>query len=313
MSFSEDVAEGLSGEQKRLPSKYFYDAEGDRLFQEIMKMPEYYLTDSEYEIFSTKAAGILGAMSINSGEFNLVEFGAGDGFKTKVLIERMLDAGARLNYAPIDISGDVLEQLKSDFQKTFPGLSINPQNAEYFQALENLGSVSDLPKLILFIGSSIGNFSRDKSIEFLSALKTKLHNGDKMLIGFDLRKNPKVILDAYNDKQGITKAFNLNLLKRINAELGGNFDLEAFDHYPIYDPEAGIAKSYIVSLKEQDVYIDACNATYHFGKGEAIHTEISRKFSVDEINEIAENSGFKVVEHFFDCKHYFVNTLIEAV
>lgn len=313
MSFSEDVAKGLSGEQKRLPSKYFYDAEGDRLFQKIMKMPEYYLTNSEYEIFSTQAAEILKAMGINSGEFNLVEFGAGDGFKTKVLIERMLDAGARLNYAPIDISGDVLNQLKSDFQKSFPGLSIKPQNADYFEALEKLGTVSELPKLILFIGSSIGNFSRDQSVEFLSSLKTKLRKGDKMLIGFDLRKNPRVILDAYSDKEGITKAFNLNLLNRINTELGGNFDLEAFDHYPLYDPEAGVARSYIVSLKEQDVYIDACSASYHFGTGEAVHTEISRKFSVAEINQITEKSGFKVVEHFFDCKHYFANTLINVV
>jgi len=311
MSFRNDIAEGLSGDQKRLPSKYFYDAEGDRLFQEIMKMPEYYLTNSEYEIFSTKATEILEAMGINSGEFNLVEFGAGDGFKTKVLIERMLDAGARLNYAPIDISADVLAQLKNDFQNDFPSLNIEPQNADYFAALEKLGSISDLPKLILFIGSSIGNFSRDQSIEFLSSLKTKLASGDKMLIGFDLRKNPRVILDAYNDKQGITKAFNLNLLKRINTELGGNFDLKAFDHYPLYDPETGLAKSYIISLKAQDVFVEACKTNFHFAAGEAIHTEISRKFSIEEIEHIAEKSGFNVVEHFFDCKHYFVNTLIE--
>ncbi|MCA1762582.1 MAG: L-histidine N(alpha)-methyltransferase [Cryomorphaceae bacterium] len=313
MSFSEDVAKGLSGEQKKLPSKYFYDADGDRLFQEIMKMPEYYLTNSEYEIFSTKAEAILKAMGVNSGAFNLVEFGAGDGFKTKVLIERMLELEAQLTYAPIDISKDVLDQLEENFLERFPGLNINPQNADYFEALERLGSVSDLPKLVLFIGSSIGNFSRDQSIDFLKTLNTKLRKGDKLLIGFDLRKNPKIILDAYNDREGITKAFNLNLLKRINRELGGKFDVEAFDHYPLYDPEAGLAKSYIVSLKEQDVYIESCQKTFHFGAGEAIHTEISRKFSVAEIEEIAEKSGFVVTEHFFDCRHYYVNTLIELV
>lgn len=311
MSFKEDVLQGLSDNPKHLSSRYFYDAEGDKIFQAIMRMPEYYLTDAEYEIFSTRARAIFEALNVGDSMFDLVEFGAGDGFKTKVLIRRLLEAKVNFRYIPIDISGDVLRQLKASVQKDFPSLAVEPENAEYFQALRNISARSPNPKLVLFIGSSIGNFLEDRTLKFLRGLYDQLNTGDNALVGFDLKKNPKTILEAYNDPAGITKAFNLNILKRINRELGGHFDLEAFDHYPVYDPDSGLAKSYLVSLKKQSVSIEGLNTTFNFDPGETIHTEISRKYTLPVIENLFEKSGFRLVEHFFDCKHYYVDTLVE--
>ncbi len=309
MSFSKDVDKGLSADRKFLSSKYFYDAKGDQLFQDIMKMPEYYLTDCEYEIFSTRAADILHAFSEKDIPFDLVEFGAGDGTKTKILIRRLLENGANFRYIPIDISGDVLESLSEGCKTEFPELEVRPANSDYFAALDNLRKESGRPKLILFIGSSIGNFKEDAIHSFLTAIWEKLNSGDQLLIGFDLQKNPKTILDAYNDPTGITKAFNLNLLRRINRELQGDFNIDAFDHYAVYDPQDGVAKSYLVSLKQQTVQIGKLNKEYHFSSGETIHTEVSRKFRLADIERYFKESDFEVIEHFMDCKHYFVDTL----
>lgn len=311
MGLAEDVIAGLSSEVKYLHSKYFYDAEGDQLFQQIMKMPEYYLTGCEYEIFSTRGVDILKAFSHDSEPFDLLEFGAGDGTKTKILLKRLLENGADFRYIPIDISGDVLENLKSDLAIEFPPLEVRPENADYFSALDNVRVESNRPKLVLFIGSSIGNFKEEVIHRFMQELFVKLNSGDEVLLGYDLMKNPHTILNAYNDHTGITKAFNLNILRRINRELGADFDIEAFDHYPYYDPETGFAKSYLVSLKNQTVKIDALNQNFTFETGEVIHTEISRKFRVDQIEAYFRQAGFEVVEHFYDCKHYFVDTLVK--
>lgn len=309
MGLAEDVASGLSKEVKCLHSRYFYDAEGDKLFQQIMKMPEYYLTGCEYEIFSTRGADILKAFSTGSKPFDLLEFGAGDGTKTRILLKRLLENGADFRYVPIDISGDVLQALKGDLATEFPQLTVRPENAEYFSALDNLQLESDRPKLVLFIGSSIGNFTEKVISRFLEGLYEKLNPGDQVLIGYDLMKNPHTILQAYNDTAGITKAFNLNILRRINRELGANFQLESFDHYPYYDPETGLAKSYLVSLKQQNVRVDALKQNFDFAVGEVIHTEISRKFRAADMEAYFQRAGFEVVEHFYDCKHYFTDTL----
>jgi dimethylhistidine N-methyltransferase len=313
MSFLKDVAEGLASNNKFLPSRYFYDAKGDELFQEIMRLPEYYLTNCEYEIFSTKGKEILKAFSNHQKPFDLVEFGAGDGTKTRVLIERLLESGADMRYLPIDISGDVLEGLKDTLSKDIPDLEVLPQNAEYFSALDNIQKHSDRPKLILFIGSSIGNFRDDVIKKFLTEVYDRMNPGDQILVGYDLMKDPNVILKAYNDSRGVTRAFNLNILRRINQELGGDFDLEAFEHYPFYDPITGYAKSYLVSLKTQNVFISDLGQTFSFQTGEVIHTEISRKFRIADIERYFTESGLKVVEHFYDCKHYFVDTLAKKL
>lgn len=313
MGFLEDVVEGLKAEKKHISSRYFYDAIGDKLFQSIMKLPEYYLTNSEFEVLSGQAKDILESLGSGEKTFDLVEFGAGDGFKTKILIEKLLEAGAHMRYLPIDISADVLAGLKSDFAMRFPNLEIHPENAEYFEAVERINTTSSNPKLVLFLGSSIGNFNKEQASEFLKLLHTKLRSGDRVLIGFDLMKDPKVILSAYNDSQGVTSAFNLNLLTRINRELNADFQIEAFTHFPFYDPETGYAKSFLVSQKKQDVYIGKADCMFHFESGEVIHTEVSKKFSISEIESLVGVAGFNLMNHFFDCRHYYVNTLFEKI
>jgi dimethylhistidine N-methyltransferase len=313
MGFLEDVVEGLTADIKRISSRYFYDAQGDALFQAIMKLPEYYLTKSEFEILSNQAGDILKALELDGAPFDLLEFGAGDGVKTKVLIEQLLKEGAKMRYFPIDISADALVGLKSRFETYFPTLDILPQNALYFEAVGKINEMSSKQKLVLFLGSSIGNFSTKEVVEFLKVLQSKLRKGDKALIGFDLRKDPQVILNAYNDSQGVTKAFNLNLLSRMNRELGAEFQVDAFSHYPQYDPESGLAKSYIVSKKKQTVFIERANLTIGFEAGEVIHTEISKKFTIKEIESFSAQTGLDIKGHFFDCRHYYVNTLFEKI
>ncbi len=306
--FARDVDLGLSSEPKFLPSRYFYDAKGDKLFQQIMRMPEYYLTDCEYEIFDRQKADILRAI-YNGQKFNLVELGAGDGYKTKLLLDHFLQNEVDFEYVPVDISKDVLQELKGSLQKQFPALKVSPLNYEYFEALERLNDLDKAPKVILFLGSNIGNFTPERARTFFDKLNTTIQKGDLLLCGIDLKKDPRTILAAYNDPTGITKAFNLNLLTRINRELGGNFKVENFNHYPTYDPFSGEARSYVMSTVDQEVYIEALDKSFRFTHSEPIHTEISRKYSLAEIEKLAQNSGFEWLHHFTDSKGYFVDTL----
>jgi dimethylhistidine N-methyltransferase len=312
MSFQSDVDAGLSAKRKFISSRYFYDDAGDRIFQSIMRMPEYYLTNCELEIISIQTAQIIHEAGMGTTPFDLVEFGAGDGTKTKVLIEKLLAIGASFSYVPIDISKDALDGLVSRMQSYFPELEVKPRNAEYFTALSKFDSNSLRPKLVLFLGSSIGNFNEDRTRSFMSELRNNLNSGDKVLIGFDLQKNPATILEAYNDNAGITKAFNINLLIRINRELNANFELHQWDHYATYDPDTGYARSYLISLRKQSVHIGALNKDFHFATGETIHTEVSRKYNFDQIEAIFSDSEMRLVKHFLDCKHYFTCALAEV-
>lgn len=308
-----DILGGLSQSPKRLSSKYFYDDKGSALFAEIMRLKEYYLTDCEYEIFSTQKQAILDSFSEGVDEFELIEFGAGDGFKTKVLIDHFLNQKAEFVYAPVDISKAAVEELSNALRHKFPALEVEAVHDDYFNALENLNERIKARKIVLFLGANIGNYSETQAIEFLSSIRKNLKPNDLLMVGFDLRKNPKEILGAYNDSFGVTKAFNLNLLDRINRELGANFDRPNFDHYPTYDPVSGEARSYIVSLKEQDVYFESSDTTIHFDQWEFIHTEISKKYSLTEIENLGQKAGFKISKHFLDCKHYFVDTVLSPI
>jgi len=309
--FAEDVRQGLSDHPKYLPSRYFYDEKGDELFQQIMAMPEYYLTDAEFEVFSMQKVELIKEFNGHQQHFNLVEFGAGDGFKTKILLEELMREQANFTYVPIDISSNVLDQLEKNLSLTHTGLDIDPIVGEYFQALENLSHRDQTPKVILFLGSNIGNFLYDAARKFLNDVADRMNAKDKMLIGVDLKKDPQIILNAYNDPAGITKSFNLNLLNRINRELGGNFDLTQFKHWATYNPMNGEARSYLVSMKSQEVYIEALEASFKFDFWEPIYTEVSRKYDVAELEKLAKEAGFRVRHHFFDCKHYFVDSLWE--
>jgi dimethylhistidine N-methyltransferase len=309
--FLEDVKRGLTSSPKFLSSKYFYDKTGDKLFQEIMALDEYYLTDCEYEIFSTHKESLLKHFVSECDQFHLVEFGAGDALKTKVLLHCFMDRKAAFEYNPIDISGSAIDQLKADLGRNLPELSVVPMNQEYFEAVERIGRSNTCKKVILFLGSNIGNFTEKEADRFFSRLGDILQSGDQLLTGFDLKKDPKVILAAYNDPGGVTRNFNLNLLDRINRELDADFQREQFYHYPVYDPVDGAAKSYLISCKRQQVRIGANPTIIDFEKDEPIFMEVSQKYSLEDIENYAARAGFHVTAHFFDNRKYFVNSLWE--
>ena len=311
-SFADDVRTGFSTERKYISSKYHYDDKGSAIFQAIMRMPSYYLTNSEFEIFETNKADILAQFDPSVGPFNLVEFGAGDGQKTKVLLEYFLEQGADFTYVPIDISKSALDDLCYDLCARWPEMNVSPLNTDYMSGLDVLRK-GDRRNIVLFLGSNLGNFSREAADRFLTELRSHLAPNDALFIGLDLQKDPKVILRAYDDPEGITKSFNLNLLTRINRELGGHFDPMKFDFYCSYSPETGEVRSYLVSKVEQDVRIDALGESYHFDQWETIHTEISRKFKLSNLPGLAERNGFEHQANDFDCKHYFVNSYWKAV
>ncbi|AKD57275.1 methyltransferase [Spirosoma radiotolerans] len=310
-ALADEVRTGLQTTPKRLSSRFFYDAEGSRLFAEIMHSPDYYLTRSEYEILETHKADMLRQFSPGNQPFELVELGAGDGLKTKILLGFFESQKADFTYAPIDISADALDGLVADVRRQWPDLQVNPRHDDYFSALELLSQETDNRKVALFLGSNIGNFAPDDAVDFYQQLHDRLQPGDIVLTGFDLQKNPAIIHTAYNDREGLTKAFNLNLLRRINRELEANFDLDAFDHYETYNPENGEARSYLVSQKVQTVTIKALDMQVPFQPGEIIHTEISRKFSRTQIEQLAQQTGFSVTAWFTDSQGYFADVVFE--
>lgn len=312
-TFAEDVRNGLLQFPKTLSSKYFYDEQGDKLFQAIMGLDEYYLTRSEFEIFSEQKEAILRGFLGDGTSFKLIELGAGDGTKTKVLMSHFLDAHADFTYIPIDISQNVLDQLEGDLAESLPELQVDPVQGDYFDALAKLNLDGDTKEVVLFLGSNIGNFSNEGGKQFLSQLGKNLSKGDLLLIGFDLMKDPQTILNAYSDKLGVTKEFNLNLLTRINNELGADFDIEKFEHLPTYNPINGETRSHLLSTVKQNVYIEVLDTTFTFDAWEAIHTEISQKYSPKMIEEFAEAAGFRIVQNFSDEHHYFVDSLWERV
>lgn len=308
-TFAKDVLAGLSAEHKYLSSKYFYDDNGSRIFQEIMNMPEYYLTDAEFEILSMQSQQIFETLQF-SKSFNIIELGAGDGFKTFKLLEYLVNKKVNFKYIPIDISQEAMDILTAHLKERLPDLNVEPKVGDYFEILKS-NKESDYQSLLLFLGSNVGNYEEDKAEELLSLFNRSMKKGDKLLIGIDLKKNPIVIHNAYYDKHGITKRFNLNLLLRINRELGADFKIDDFDFYCHYNPDTGEVKSYIVSLRRQSVYIKKLDKTVNFDYNELIWTELSKKYSIQDIETLAIASNFKVNRNFLDCKHLFADSLWE--
>jgi dimethylhistidine N-methyltransferase len=306
--FAASVLEGLSSDPKWLSSRYFYDDEGSRLFMEIMKLPEYYLTRSELEIFTDKANEIYHAFSGSKGTFDLVELGAGDGTKTAVLIEEFLKHSHDMKYSAIDISQEACDALLQKFRNRFPGLDMEMLNGDYFKTLDSL-SGTNRRKVILFLGSNIGNFRRGDSINFFRSLRDVMKPDDLLFIGFDLQKDPRVIVNAYDDPKGVTAAFNLNLLTRINRELGGHFNVEDFSHYAVYRPIEGAARSFLMSRKKQSVPIDAFGRSFDFEAWEPVFMEISQKYNGSMIADLAAESGFEIAATFYDSRQYYCDSL----
>ncbi len=308
--FKADIKEGLTSENKFLPSRYFYDNTGSEIFRKIMKLPEYYLTRCEYSILEGQKDQILENINFKEG-FDLIEFGAGDGYKTYVLLEYFINHNIEFEYIPVDISEESNLKLYRRLKSRLPSLNISPISEEYFRAMDILAFSGKRPKVLLFLGSNVGNFTRDEAITFFKSLGLRMTSGDKLLIGFDMKKKPSLILDAYNDKQGVTRDFNLNLLHRLNRELEADFDLQQFMHAPVYDPLSGAARSYLISLCNQDVYLKSLDLLISFNAWEAISTEVSQKYDQQMIREMAAGSGFKIVRYFFDEQNYYVDALWE--
>ena len=307
-AFAQDTLKGLSSQPKYLLSKYFYDATGDRLFQDIMELPEYYLTRCEDEILRQYAGDL--AQYLGEAPFDLIELGAGDGLKTRILLEQFQNQALQFRYLPVDISANILAHLQETLSALWPALPVVPLEGDYFAALHQMpASATPRRKLVLFLGSTIGNMTLADSRAFLQRLRAELSPGDLLLVGFDLKKDPDIILAAYNDAAGVTRAFNHNHLLRINRELGANFDPQTFLHWPLYQPTTGHTKSYLLSTIAQKVYIKNLDLSIDFAAWEAIDMELSKKFDFAEIESLAADAQLKVLAYFQDQKQYFTDAL----
>lgn len=300
--FQEDVLNGLQKERKSLPSKYFYDERGSELFEEICNLKEYYLTNAELEILRHHADEISETIGLNS---LIIEFGSGSSKKTRLLLEKMQEVAG---YVPVDISRDFLREEAEKLRDEFPDLDIKPVAADYTRSFEIPVNGHADNRVIFFPGSTIGNFTPEQAREFLNRSANLLGEKGGLLIGVDLKKDPGILRKAYNDSQGITAEFNKNLLRRINRELGGDFDPDLFRHRAFYNEGEGRVEMYLVSLENQTVSV--AGQTIEFKKGEMIHTENSYKYTPDEFEElISERYSLKKTwldsnEHF--SLHYFL-------
>lgn len=309
-AFRASVLEGLGQSPKRLESKYFYDSEGDKLFQKIMALPEYYLTNCELEIFKEHSGEIMKLIAPDNDGFDLIELGAGDAQKSRHLIKHLFNNNSGFRYMPIDISGNILNVLEGRMANEVPGLEMHSFEGEYFSMLSKAVSRSEKRKVILLLGGNIGNMEKQEVTGFCRKLHGLVNPGDLLLIGFDLKKDPQIILDAYNDASGVTAEFNLNLLRRINRELLANFQLQYFKHYQTYDPLSGSCRSFLVSTRNQMVNIEGTSV--YFEKDEVIHMETSQKYSSHEIRGLGEMAGFKTIGMLMDSKKWFADVIWQA-
>ncbi|CAA0170984.1 L-histidine N(alpha)-methyltransferase [Tenacibaculum maritimum] len=309
-TFAKDIIKGFSNKEKHLSSKYFYDDNGSKIFQEIMQMPEYYLTNSEFEILSLQAQQIIEAVNFKQ-PFNIIELGAGDGFKTFKLLEYLVHNHIDFQYIPIDISEGAMNNLVRNLKERLPNLKINPKIGDYFDVLNKENVHTQTPSLLLFLGSNIGNYLYKDAVNLMELFNKNMKKGDKLLLGADLKKNPRVIQFAYDDPHKITKRFNINLLLRINKEFEGDFKIDDFDFYCHYNPINGEVRSYLISLRKQTVYLKKIAQHFNFDYNELIWTELSKKYDLEELSSLAQKTNFSVEKHFLDCKHYFTDTLLK--
>jgi L-histidine N-alpha-methyltransferase len=289
-AFAQAVRAGLRSKPKTLPCRYFYDEKGSRLFEQICDLPEYYLTRTEDAILLEHAQAMVeGWLS----DPVMVELGSGSSSKTRRLILEALKAYGSLHYVPIDVSRTILEESAEALVEEFPELHVTGFAANYRDALAGVVERFDRPKLFVFLGSSLGNYESDQAIELLSLVARSMDPADRLLLGTDLDKNPKILEAAYDDAQGVTARFNLNLLERINRELGGQFDLDRFQHQARYRSDLRRVEMHLVSLEDQEVAITGAGLTIRLAEGESIHSENSHKYTPEMLEELAERSGFE--------------------
>lgn len=308
-NLADDVRKGLAAQQKRFLPKYFYDELGSQLFEAICLLPEYYLTRAENEILQRYADEIAGSID---GQITLVEMGSGSASKTRLIIDALLRRQQQLLFMPVDISASALESSSRILLQSYPRLTIEAYAADYFAGLAELGKKPRRRTLALFLGSNISNFDPEEALRFLRAMRDVLKTGDALLLGADLKKDPKILEAAYNDSLGVTSAFNLNVLARINRELGGTFDLRAFKHRAFYNEAEGRIEIYIESLFTQRVRIEKLDLEVEFAAGELIHTENSYKYDRAGIARLARETGFELTRTWLDSQERFSSNLLLA-
>ena len=306
--FQEHVKEGLTAYPKYLSSRYIYDEKGDVLFQKIMALPEYYLTQAEYNIID-QHKDALAQIAIDEKGIDLIELGAGDGKKTKVLLKHLNDRKANFTYIPIDISQHSIDELTSSIKDLWPDMDVQGEQGRYFSVLDKLASYNNRPKLIIVLGSNIGNLEHPEAIKFLEQIQNSMSDKDYLFMGFDQKKDPLTIQNAYSDKTGVTQEFNRNLLHRINKEMDANFPVDIFEHWESYDPETGTAKSFLLATQPCTVKINAIELDINFDKWETIHTEISQKYDDRTVEWLAQQAGLKIKEIYEDNDQLFKNYL----
>lgn len=296
--FRADVLAGLAAPRKRLPCKYFYDEVGSELFERICALPEYYLTRAELEILLRHApemAGLLGANCL------LVEYGSGSGRKTRLLLKHV---NMRAAYVPIDVAGAQLRSAARALARDYPHIEVHPLCADFTQPirLPAIGTPCQR-RVVFFPGSTVGNFTPSEALRLLRQTAEFCGPGGGLLLGADLKKDPRIIAAAYNDEQGVTAAFNLNLLERVNRQLGADLRVEDFWHHAFYDPRAGRIEMHLVSRRDQHVRVSG--REFFLAEGESVCTEYSYKYSLGELRGLAEAAGFSVERVWLDEHRYF--------
>ncbi len=308
-TFAEEICNTLQYSKKSISPKFFYDEDGSKIFDEICSLPEYYPYNAETEILQKIEQKLLPYLS---EEFHLVELGSGSSVKTRLLIDILFKSQKYLQYFPIDIS-EILDQSAKNLCMDYQNLTVTGVVDTFENGLDFIENYDDKPNLITFLGSSFGNFDQSEGMSFLQKINTLMKSDDLFLIGLDLKKDSSVLHKAYNDTQNTTAKFNLNVLKRINEELGGNFKLENFEHHAVYNEEKGRIEMYLRSLSEQSVKIQKSDLSITLSKDELIHTENSHKFSINEIESSLENSNFEKLEIWFDSRKYFALVLAKKI
>ena len=305
VSFRDAVLEGLASSPKSVPPTYFYDARGSELFEQICELPEYYPTRTEMGILRRHASDIAARIGPQA---HIIEYGAGASDKIRIILDALEDPVA---YMPVDISGEYLSDVAEQLAGDYPTLEVTAVVADYRQPFAVPPPRRPArTRALLFTGSTIGNFSPEEAMAFLRHAARRLAGGGALLIGADLRKDPRLLHAAYNDAAGVTAAFNLNLLTRINSELGGNFDVDAFDHYAFYDPREGRIEMHLVSQRSQRVGV--AGRSFFFATGESLHTENSYKFDVDGFRDMARRAGFVPEAVWLDDQRWFSVHLLRS-
>lgn len=308
-TFAEEISSSLSGDSKFISPKFFYDKKGSDLFEKICSLPEYYLARTETSILKQLQNDLPFYLD---GRFRLVELGSGTSVKTTLIFDVFTKLQNTLEYFPIDIS-EILAESSEQLLKDYPSLRITGIVDTYDGGLEFLKTYDDKKNLVLFLGSSFGNFPPNDGYKFLQKINSAMKSGDLFLIGLDLVKDKHILESAYGDSQGVTADFNLNVLSRINDELDADFNLKNFVHHAVYNDQDQRIEMYLKSLVKQSVVISKSNLLLNLEQDELIHTEYSHKYNLAQIHELLVDTGFEIKHTWLDDKKYFSLTLVSKI